>query len=47
MHLRFLQLQVREVAEARPAEPSTWEEAVEHEMTLPPFPSTTPDGRSM
>ncbi len=37
VHLRFLQLQVREVAEARPAEPSTWEEAVEHELTLPPI----------
>jgi hypothetical protein len=37
VHLRFLQLQLREVAEARPGEPSRWEEAVEREVTLPPF----------
>jgi hypothetical protein len=37
VHLRFLQLQLREVAEAQPGQPSRWEEAVEREVTLPPF----------
>jgi hypothetical protein len=37
VHLRFLQLQLREVAEAPPGQPSRWEEAVEREVTLPPF----------
>jgi hypothetical protein len=37
VHLRFLQLQLREVAEAAPGQPSRWEEAVEREVTLPPL----------
>ena len=37
VHLRFLQLQLRELAEAPPGRPSRWEEAVEREVTLPRF----------